>query len=651
MRAVLLLLMGQFALTCSAGLLQSTIIYQSSVSVDQNGPLDLKAQIFYETTRKHAPIVVVMHGYSPVTSFPDVQSNCQRLRDAGFFVIAVAMRGRDGSDGVRDSGGVEIFDIYDAVEKMKVARAEYVDPDNVSITGYSGGGGNAMSALTKFPDYFRTGSSFFGMSDYGYDAANGWYFLGASSSHQAQMRVDIGDPATGNSLVLDRYMARAANLAAQNNPYSEIHLFVNSDEAVCPAINSTGYRQNAVAAESFAGEFDNITVHIGQSNLYQDFDGDLVNDVDEQQYWPHGFPTANQQNAAEKWYRDRLVSGQIPAPVLNREDTLFVGGFVKTKPFMLWLGDGQNAAATLEYELSAVCKTFEMEIVSSNKGVTGRLTVDTSDMAGQAVSVVLNDVPIGQFTASGSYQYNALADGDTLVLLAGNVQRPADINGDSEVDMKDFCRMAEQWQAGGLALESDLDGDGLVCVDDFLTFLDKWYSGKPQVIYCSTLDTDPNWQRQGQWQFGVPQGQGGMLHGNADPVSGKTGCSVFGVNLDGDYDLRISGPHWLTLGPIDCRGFENISLEFARWLNTDEAYYMDCRIEVSTNNVDWAVLWQHEAMEPITDCSWNTVDYGLGMAEDQETVYIRWGYGVRNVRVWPYSGWNIDDVVITGKRQ
>ena len=281
-----------------------------------------------------APIIVVMHGYSPVSGTVDnVRANAQRLRDNGFFAISVPMRARDGCDGVRDSGGVEIFDIYDAIEKAKMLYPGMVDENNVSITGYSGGGGNTMSCLTKFPDYFRTGSAYFGMSDYGYDTTNGWYFKGAGSNHKSQMCTDIGDPTTGTPLVMDRYMARASNLASKNNPYSEIHLFVNYNESTCPSINDTSYRDNAVATESFTGEFSNITVHIGGYGEYEDFDNDQTDDPEELQSWPHGFPSATQQYAAESWFLDRLKSGQIAQPVLNTQDELFVAGYVKTKSF------------------------------------------------------------------------------------------------------------------------------------------------------------------------------------------------------------------------------------------------------------------------------------------------------------------------------
>jgi hypothetical protein len=629
----------------------SYISYKSSVSSDANGPLDLWAELNYDNTFVKAPIVVVMHGYSPTNTFGDVRANAQRLRDAGFFAISVAMRGRDGSDGVRDSGGVEIFDIYDAVERVKSLYASLVDKTNISITGYSGGGGNVMSALTKFPDYFRAGSSFFGMSDYGYHPQHGWYFCGAGGGHQSQMRTDIGDPTTGAPAVLDRYMARASSLASANNPYSEIHLFVNADEGICPAVHSTRYRDNAVADEAVPGEFSNIHLHIGQAGRYEDFNSDGIKDPDELQYWPHGFPSANQQNAAERWYRDRLLAGQIPHPVLNTADTLFVAGYVKTRPFFLWLGDGQNAAASLDYQLSASFKTFRMELLSSDKSVTGRLEVDVTDLAGELITVWLNDQPIEQFTASANYAYAGLSHGDFLVLQAGAMQKSADLNQDQQVDLRDLSILSSQWQTNGPFLPCDLNGDGGVSVDDLICFAEQWYAGKPQVVYGENLDSDPNWQRQGQWEFGQPAGDGGLRFGYPDPTSGRTGLNVFGVNLQGDYSVQVGDPYWLTLGPVDCTGFEHLTLEFARWLNTDEAPYMDCRIEVSNDNVNWTTVWRHDDAAFITDSRWTMVDYGLGdTAENQPAVYLRWGCQVLSPRVWPLSGWNIDDVTIKGKR-
>lgn len=397
---------------------QTVFTYPSSVTLQSGNGISLKAELNYNNSVTNAPVAVVMHGYSTGSDFANVRANAQRLRDAGFFAISVAMRGREGSQGARDSGGVEVYDIYDAVEAVKVSYAGYVNPANVHITGYSGGGGNAMSALTKFPDYFCLGASMFGMSDYGLDLINGWYNNGANYGgvRTSQLITDIGNPNTGGPLVLDKYQARASNLAAKNNPYSEIHLFVNRDEPICPAVNSISYWSNAVAAQSFPGEFSNIKLHLGTNGIYHDFNSNGVNEASELQYWAHGYPTANQQTSGESWYLTRLKNGLIPQPTLNGSDELVVAGWVKTRPFELWLGDGQNAAASLAYSVSQVEKLFTLRILSSVKSVTGRLKVDTSDMIGLPVTVRTNGILAATFTGGGVYTYDGLGDGQTIVL-------------------------------------------------------------------------------------------------------------------------------------------------------------------------------------------------------------------------------------------
>jgi len=481
MRLRLIVVLSALAITGAPGLGQNTtsyVSYRSTISSDANGPLDLWVELNYNRSRTNAPIAVVMHGYSPATgNFANVRLNAQRLRDAGFFVISVAMRGRDGSDGIRDSGGLEIYDIYDAVEYVKGRFASYLNPTNVHITGYSGGGGNVMACLARFPDYFRLGSGFFGMSDYGYNTTTGWYFLGAAPSHQAQLVTDVGNPAQGNPAVMDRYLARAANLASQNNPYGEIHLFANQDEPTCPPVNNTSYRDHAIAHQSYAGEFDNITVHLGGPGQYVDFDGDAVHDSWELQSWPHGFPTADQQRAAESWYLSRLLAGQIPQPVLNDEDELTVIGFVKTRRFSFWLGDGQNAAAELNYGLGSDRKQFHMDLLSSNLSVTGRLTVDTSDMAGAYVIAWLDQERLGGLQAQAQYILPALADGQCFALERA---RPGDANLDGLIDLADLGVLSSNWGCRGVGwCEGDFSGNQVVDVGDLGVLAGNWGSYSP----------------------------------------------------------------------------------------------------------------------------------------------------------------------------
>lgn len=400
---------------------RSQFVYSSTVTSDGEGPLDLIAELNYDDSVKGAPIAVVMHGFSPAMgNLQNVRPNALRLRKSGFFVVSVAMRGRDGSDGKRDSGGLEIYDIYDAVEATKEFYPELVDPTNVHITGYSGGGGNVMSALTRFPDYFRLGAAFFGMSDYGFDPVNGWYSHGAGRNHQAILDTDVGNPNTGGDAVTDRYHARAVNLASRNNPYSEIHLFVNSDEVTSPPVNHHSYQQNAISNASFEGEFDNIMLHVGDptQSTFEDFNGNGVDEPSELQFWPHRFPTVDQQAAAEQWYLDRLLNDMIAAPALNASDQLLVPGFVKTQHFELWLGDGQNAAAELGYSLSAISKTFDLTIVSNDLSQQATLWVELGDMQAEQVQVFRNGAIVAQVpVAESPLKIQGVRHGDQLTIV------------------------------------------------------------------------------------------------------------------------------------------------------------------------------------------------------------------------------------------
>jgi len=401
----------------SAAPVTAPLWFYSSVSSTFAGPLRLRGELNYDDARPGAPIAVVMPGFSATTgNLDNVRAQAQRLRDAGFFALSVAMRGRDGSAGVRDSGGLEIHDIYDAVEAVKDEYAYFVDPTNVHITGYSGGGGNVMSALVRFPDYFRLGSSYFGMSDYGYDPDDGWYNLGAGS-RTAILDQDIGNPNEGDPAVLDRYLARASNLAAANASHVEIHLFVNDDETICPPINHARFAQIGGG---------NVVSHLGNPAApdYEDFNGNGVEDPGERQLWPHGFPTAAQQAAAEQWYRDRLLAGAIPQPQLDASGTLRVAGFLRTRFFEVWPGDGQDAAALVDYALGPTSAYFETQLISSDDSVPLSLVVLTGFMRplGASVEARVDGALVDRFPAGERRVFSGLASGDRLELTLDPTQ-------------------------------------------------------------------------------------------------------------------------------------------------------------------------------------------------------------------------------------
>ena len=163
------------------------------------------------------------------------------------------------------------------------------------------------------------------------------------------------------------------------------------------------------------------------------------------------------------------------------------------------------------------------------------------------------------------------------------------------------------------------------------------------------MDTNPGWSLEGNWAWGTPTGSGGS-NGNPDPTSGFTGSNVVGYNIAGDY-TQMSSTQWATTPAIDCTDKTNVTLAFSRWLNVgsptdgppprDHAY-----IEISNDGSVWNTIWQNTTT--VTDSSWQYFEYDISaFVDNQPAVYIRWGMGQTN-RKDHYSGWNIDDVQVSG---
>jgi uncharacterized repeat protein (TIGR01451 family) len=169
----------------------------------------------------------------------------------------------------------------------------------------------------------------------------------------------------------------------------------------------------------------------------------------------------------------------------------------------------------------------------------------------------------------------------------------------------------------------------------------------PQVLDYS-LDTQPGFTFDGEWQFGQPAGLGGTQYGHPDPTAGATGTNVFGINLNGDYSLTTGTSNYMTAGPFDFTGFTGVSLHFQRWLNSDFQPFVFETLEVSTDGTNWNTVWDNGQSEA-ADSSWTPVAYDISAwADNHSNVYVRWGHRVASSLAFPYSGWNIDDVEFWG---
>ncbi len=163
----------------------------------------------------------------------------------------------------------------------------------------------------------------------------------------------------------------------------------------------------------------------------------------------------------------------------------------------------------------------------------------------------------------------------------------------------------------------------------------------PDVFLAIPLESDPGWTRGGQWAFGPPQGRDG------DPASGHTGTNVYGYNLAGAYS-NVMPAFYLTAGPFDASRHEAVAVRFRRWLGVERSGYARATVEASSNGADWVTLWENPAAN-LQDTVWQPVSYDLpALADGCPTLYLRWGMGP-NQALYTYSGWNLDDLELTGR--
>ncbi|MBN2681330.1 MAG: gliding motility-associated C-terminal domain-containing protein [Bacteroidales bacterium] len=156
------------------------------------------------------------------------------------------------------------------------------------------------------------------------------------------------------------------------------------------------------------------------------------------------------------------------------------------------------------------------------------------------------------------------------------------------------------------------------------------------------------------WQHGTPKAGNGdntNTNSNSDPLmdhSSNTDNKVWGQGLsdsDGDglgghYD---SSDEWLKSPAINCSGLSNTVLSFWRYANF-EPNWDQSYVQISTNGSTFTDLG--EPYYPLDDQWVQRIIDISAWADGQATVYIRW----RSISdgSLTYSGWNIDDVSITG---
>ena len=191
------------------------------------------------------------------------------------------------------------------------------------------------------------------------------------------------------------------------------------------------------------------------------------------------------------------------------------------------------------------------------------------------------------------------------------------------------------------------------------------YTYNYSVVTVFSDDFDPSplagWVHGGtttvtdSWAWGKPKGGNGTntnTNSNPDPLidhSSGNDNNVYGQGLSASTGNGLGGYYnssseWLKTPFFNCTNISNTTLSFWRWANF-EPNYDPAYVKVSNDNVNWTTVNTGDFYPQ--DDHWVQKIYDISQwADGYSTVYVRWSDA--NDGSQTYSGWNIDDVTITG---
>ncbi len=168
-----------------------------------------------------------------------------------------------------------------------------------------------------------------------------------------------------------------------------------------------------------------------------------------------------------------------------------------------------------------------------------------------------------------------------------------------------------------------------------------------QSVFFDDFESDKGWIFNGEFERGAPQGKGGVAFGFRDPSVAYSLSNIMGTDLGlaantGDYNK--SARDLATSPLIQARYFKNTLFSFARWLNAEnqDSAVIEYQYEGDSK---WNILW--ETPSTIIDGSWSVFSTSTKNVFDRKNFKLRYRLGTTNV-LEEYSGWNIDDVFLTG---
>lgn len=277
-----------------------------------------------------APLLLSMHGWHGNIKSGH-KDNVTPPADEIYFTVQPEMRGRGDSGAKPDANGREL---QDAVDALKAARDLY--PQAVAevpprLHGGSGGGGNVLGILGKFPDLFASAVCECGISDYAL-----WYAHDAVGEFRDEMR-DAGWIGGDPHRNPEAYLSRGGRTTARN--------------LLTPLLLVHGTADNRVPFEQAEAYVDALRRN-GKGDLarLQEFPGVGV---------PGHFGGMTEE--MDKLRRKRIAEHHLLnslTPRLSASGEFVVAGYLRTSRFEAEL-ETVDQVALLRYDLLSRTFTFQ----------------------------------------------------------------------------------------------------------------------------------------------------------------------------------------------------------------------------------------------------------------------------------------------------
>lgn len=358
---------------------ESTIIVNPQSSGFEAANQNLQFKVCVPNSDSTMIPLIVVPGYGEgITAFTTTVMRRLASSNGGkIAVIACNHRGVSSSQGTQDDGARQIHDYYDILTYFRSANVDFLSQSVCCGYGISAGGGDMLGAGVKFPDLFSVMVAHFPMSDYGYDGTYGWWWQ--EPSFRTNLQTNIGNTP---ALAPNEYRSRYHKESIANNYRGYLFLIHDASDSVVEVNHSERVRD----------EYD-LAVRTDYTFL-RSASPDVIR-------YTHTYPTdagtTGIATAEPTWKASVLTATEKTIP---DSGTLKINGYLITKKFKIWLGNGtssatgKNRSATLVYdwannsytltpilETGASDETVAITVLSgahSGKTATGTISTETT---------------------------------------------------------------------------------------------------------------------------------------------------------------------------------------------------------------------------------------------------------------------------------